>query len=195
MEPSADLEEAVRQARFVHYAAVGAPAMDGGPGCALLALARQGGAKITCDLISPRAGAIEELGGLLPHVDYFMPNASEALTLSGAESLEGAARRFLAMGAGACIFKDGAQGSLLAGVSGVERIPAHEISPKDTTSCGDSYCAGFIAARLRGLDERAACRLATAVAALVAQGPATSGKLQSYEQADALMRTHPLNHV
>ncbi len=192
MKPSSDLEEAVRHARFVHYAAIGAPHMDGGPGRDLLALARQAGAIITCDLISPRPGAVEELAGLLPYVDYFMPNASEALGLSGAESLVGAAERFLAMGTRMCIFKDGSKGSVLVGSSGVDRVPAHAITPSDTTSCGDSYCAGFIAARLRGHDDRSSCRLGTAVAALVAQGPATLGRLKNYDQAETFMRTQPL---
>ena len=77
----------------------------------------------------------------------------------------------------------------------MERIPAHDIVPKDTTSCGDSYCAGFIAARLKGADEISACRLATAVAALVAQGLGTLGKLESYEKAQTFMETAPLRRA
>jgi sugar/nucleoside kinase (ribokinase family) len=186
-----DLEAALSGTRFVHYAAVGGTHTDGGPGRELLALARAAGATVTCDLISPRADAPQELARLLPYVDYFMPNASEALALSGADSLEGAAERFIAQGARACIFKDGADGSLFFEQGRGERIPAHAITPEDTTSCGDSYCAGFIAARLKGADEIEACRLGTAVAALVAQGPGTLGRLESYEQAERFKLTAP----
>ncbi len=190
---SNNLEQAVRRARFVHYAAIGAAHMDRGPGAHLLALARDSGATITCDLISPRPGAVDELARILPYVDYFMPNASEALGLSESASLENAARWFMTMGARTCIFKDGANGSLLVTTSTCERIPAYAISPKDTTSCGDSYCAGFIAARLRGVDDRGASRLGTAVAALVAQGAGTLGRLKSYEQAETYMQTAALH--
>ncbi|UMX50278.1 PfkB family carbohydrate kinase [Klebsiella pneumoniae] len=40
----------------------------------------------------------------------------------------------------------------------------------DTTGCGDSYCGGFITALARGLSVKAACDVASAVAALVATG-------------------------
>jgi len=190
-----DLAEAARSTRFLHYAAIGGLHTDGGPGREFLARARAGGATITCDLISPRANAAEELAGLLPYVDYFMPNASEALGLSGADTLEHASEWFIALGARCCILKDGAAGSLFVKDSIMERIPAHDIVPKDTTSCGDSYCAGFIAARLKGADEISACRLATAVAALVAQGLGTLGKLESYEKAQTFMETAPLRRA
>jgi sugar/nucleoside kinase (ribokinase family) len=195
MTIGAAVDEAVRSARFVHYAAIGGLHTNGGPGREFLARARAAGATITCDLISPGADAAEELARLLPYVDYFMPNASEALALSGADTLERAAERFIALGARCCILKDGAAGSLFVKDSIVERIPAHDIVPVDTTSCGDSYCAGFIAARLKGADEIGACRFATAVAALVAQGPGTLGKLKSFEDAENYRKTAPLRRA
>ena len=191
MTRSNELKEAVGNARFVHYAAIGAVNMDGGPGRELLIAARNAGATITCDLISPGAGAVAELARLLPYVDYFMPNATEAMGLSATSTLEEAAQHFMAMGVRGCVFKDGVNGSLLVTSTAVKRIPAHRINAKDTTSCGDSYCAGFIAALARGDDEESACRLGTAVAALVAQGSGTLGMLKSYEQAEALMRAMP----
>ena len=66
-------------------------------------------------------------------------------------------------------------------------MPAHRITPIDTTSCGDSYCAGFIAALNRGWEPLEACRFATATAAQVAQGLATLGKLESFEATEAAM--------
>jgi sugar/nucleoside kinase (ribokinase family) len=58
----------------------------------------------------------------------------------------------------------------------------------DTTSCGDSYCAGFIAALDRGWAPLEAARFATATAALVAQGLATLGRLESFEATAEAMR-------
>jgi sugar/nucleoside kinase (ribokinase family) len=174
--------------RFVHYAAVGGRATDGGPGAALLAAAKAAGAVVTCDLIGPRRSALDELKRLLPHVDYFMPSAAEAAFLSGADDIAAAAELFRSLGAKACVIKNGRQGSYVS--IGAERrtIPAHAIEPVDTTSCGDSYCAGFIAALERGWAPLDACRFATATAALVAQGLGTLGRLESFAATETAMR-------
>jgi sugar/nucleoside kinase (ribokinase family) len=86
------------------------------------------------------------------------------------------------------VIKNGADGALAldkAGRLGV--VPAVKIDRVvDTTSCGDSFCAGFIAATLRGRPWGQALRFAAATASLVARGPATLGVLESYEQADSI---------
>ena len=192
---SATVDEAVIAAasvsRFVHYAAVGGRATDGGPGAALLEAAKAAGAIVTCDLIGPRKSAVDELKRLLPFVDYFLPSAAEAAFLTGSDDVPAAAEAFRAMGAVACIIKTGSTGSYAS--IGDERrvIPAHAIEPVDTTTCGDSYCAGFIAALDRGWPPLEACRFATATAALVAQGLASLGKLESFEATERFMRETP----
>lgn len=173
---------------FVHYASVGGAATDGGPGAELLRAVKAAGAVVTCDLIGPRRSAADELKRLLPYVDYFMPSAAEATFLSGLDDLAAAAELFRNLGAGACIIKNGRQGAYVS--IGTERrnVPAHAIQPIDTTSCGDSYCAGFIAALAQGWPPLEACRFATATAALVAQGLGTLGKLESFAATEQAMR-------
>jgi len=192
---TADATAAARRARFVHYAGIGANHLDGGPGVQLLAAAKAAGATVSCDLISPRTGADEELRRLLPHVDYFIPNAAEAAYLSGTDDLAAAARRFRELGARVCIIKDGEHGSLFASVDRSTRIPAHIIQPIDTTSCGDGYCAGFIAALARGRSEIEACHFATAVAALVAQSPGTLGKVHDFASTDDYRKSTPVREI
>ena len=187
--------EAARNARFVHYAGVGGPKLNGGPGATLLAEAKAAGAVVTCDLISPRGKVMEELARLLPHVDWFMPSAVEARFLTGCEDLAEAAAAFRGLGAGACLFKDGAEGSVIVDGEGLRRLPAHAITPVDTTSCGDSYCAGFIAGLDRGWSVDDAARLAGAVAALVAQGVGTLGLLDGFAGAERLMREGALRET
>jgi sugar/nucleoside kinase (ribokinase family) len=183
---------AAGRAAFLHYAGIGGPRLDGGPGLAVAKAAKVGGATVTCDLISPQPTALAELERLLPHVDYFMPSVSEAFALSKTDKLDAAADFFLGLGAGAVIIKNGGVGSYVA--LGAERtaLPAYDITPVDTTSCGDSYCAGVIAGLSRGLAPLDACRFATAVAALVAQGLATLGKLESYDGVLEAMKTMTL---
>lgn len=190
-----EVMEAARQARFLHYGGVGGPKLDGGPGASLLQAAHEAGAIVTCDLISPQGSALDELNRLLPFVDYFMPSAAEALALTGTDDLDAAADAFLGLGAKACIIKNGGRGSHVVLPDARHSLPAHVITPVDTTSCGDSYCAGFIAALSRGWEPLEACRFATATAALVAQGLATLGKLESFEATEAAMRAMPLGET
>jgi sugar/nucleoside kinase (ribokinase family) len=188
VEDSDALRAAAREARFIHYAAVGARGLDASAGASLLGAAKAAGAFVTCDLISPGKAALAALRELLPFVDVFMPNASEARLLSGREDLAEAGQVLRDLGAGACVFTDGAAGALLVDAEGARRFPAHRITPVDTTSCGDSYCAGFIAGLDRGWPMEEALRLAGAVSALVAQGLGTLGALTDFEAAERLMR-------
>jgi sugar/nucleoside kinase (ribokinase family) len=181
--------------KFLHYAGVGGPGLDGGPGVELAKRAKAGGATVTCDLISPGRRALEELKRLLPHVDFFMPNAGEALALSGQADLAEAGAFFRGLGAGACIFKNGAAGSVIVDADHETRLPAHEIAVVDTTSCGDSYCAGFIAALDQGWPMTGAARFAGATAALVAQGLGTLGALQDFTATERYMREAPLREL
>jgi sugar/nucleoside kinase (ribokinase family) len=195
----AEVDDAWRGAaasvKFLHYAGVGGPRLDGGAGADLAARAKAAGAVVTCDLISPGRRALEELKRLLPHVDYFMPNAGEALVLSGQTNLADAGGFFHDLGAGACVFKNGAAGSVIITREGETRLPAHDIAVVDTTSCGDSYCAGFIAALDRGRSVVDAARFASATAALVAQGLGTLGKLEDFDTTDRFMHEAPLREA
>lgn len=178
--------------RFFHYGGIGGPRLDNGAGAELAQIAREAGAIVTCDLISPQPSAVDELRRILPHVNYFLPSNAEALMLSGASNLADAARFFVGLGAGACIIKDGGRGSF-ALIGGEEvQLPAYDIKPVDTTSCGDSFCAGFIAALDRGFEPVDALRFATAVAAHVAQGPGTLGTLSDFDGVQAAMQSMKL---
>jgi sugar/nucleoside kinase (ribokinase family) len=190
--PNDALAERIGGARFIHWAAVGSLGMQGGAGAKLLAAAKAAGATVTCDLIGPNKRTMTELAELLPHVDCFMPNLEEALKLSGHSEPDEAAKTFLGMGAKACVFKWGEHGSLICAEGTRTALPAHAIEVMDTTSCGDSYCAGFIAARDKGYSLVDACRFASATAALVAQGLGTLGKLESFEATLSFMRHAPL---
>ena len=188
VEDTDALRQAALAAAFIHFAAIGATGLKTAQAADLLRAARAEGAVVTCDLISPRPGVIEDLKLILPHVDVFMPNAAEARLLSGRQDLADAGRALCDLGAGACVFTDGGDGAVLVTADGAwTRLPAHPITPVDTTSCGDSYCAGVIAGLDRGWDLPQACRLGGAVSARVAQGLGTLGALKGFEDAYGLM--------
>lgn len=184
--------EAGRNAKFVHWGGVGGMKLDGGTGADFLCAAKKAGTIVTCDLIGPNGRTVQELERLLPHVDYFMPNVEEALFLANTEDPAKAAAFFQRMGAKTCIFKRGGKGAVRFKNGARTDFAAHDIVPADTTSCGDSYCAGFIAALDRGFFEDDACRFAMITAALVAQDLGTLGKLKDFESTLRAMAELPL---
>jgi sugar/nucleoside kinase (ribokinase family) len=179
--------------RFVHWGGAGTLLkLDEGPGADILKEARAKGAVTTCDFIAPSPRTLPALKLLLPHVSYFMPSLEEASEVAGTSTPEETARFYLDLGAGSCVFKWGAKGSLLATSSGVSRIPAFSVEVVDTTGCGDSYCAGFIAALARGFDLERACRFGTAVSALVATGLGSDAGVKNFDDTEKLMETLPV---
>ena len=181
LEPEDD--ERVLETRFLHLGGVGAlPRLDGPPTARLLEKARARGVTVTCDLIAPGQATEAALESALPHVDYFMPTLEEALEIAGVETPLEAAAFFRARGARTCIFKCGAEGSLLVRESGIEAIPAYQVDVVDTTGCGDALCAGFVAGLARGFDDGKACRFASAAAALVATGLGSDAGASSSEE-------------
>ncbi|WEK04409.1 MAG: sugar kinase [Candidatus Devosia phytovorans] len=80
-------------------------------------------------------------------------NESEAEALTG---VTGALAQVRALGAHyeTVVLKRGAQGAAVGGRDGVRvELPAQQVHVVDTTGAGDAFAAGFIAARLSGMDE------------------------------------------
>ena len=68
-------------------------------------------------------------------------------------------------------------------------MPAFEVAVVDTSGCGDSYTAGFIAGLHRGWDLERCARLATATSALVATGLGSNACLESFDATARAMKT------
>ncbi|MCI1031001.1 carbohydrate kinase family protein [Raoultella terrigena] len=175
--------------RFLHHGGTGLlAAMDQGQSARLLAAAKARGVTTSFDLIAPDERTLDLLRPLLPSVDYFMPSLEEAAYLSGRSEPAEIARFFFDLGVGTCILKDGANGSWLLTRDGrVEHIAPWRVEAVDTTGCGDSYCGGFIAALARGLNEKEACEVASAVAALVATGLGSDAGVVDWDHTLAFM--------
>jgi ribokinase len=114
--------------------------------------------------------------------DVLLPNAQEAQRLAGEEDVEAAARALAERGP-LVVVKLGAVGALAAEAAsggrrgaeaapsatsgdGVLRAAAPRVEPVDATGAGDSFDAGFLAARLAGEDLGAALALGCACGAL-----------------------------
>jgi len=105
------------------------------------------------------------------HIDYLIPNESEAEALTGEPvndqaSARRAAERLLQLGAGKVIITLGAQGALFVSRDGSQHFPAPQVKALDTTAAGDTFVGGFAAALVRGLEEGEAIIFGQRAAAL-----------------------------
>jgi sugar/nucleoside kinase (ribokinase family) len=139
-----------------------------GPGVAgLLAAARAAGASTSLDTNWDPSGrwGDERLSAAIAQVDVLLPNEAEALRLSGATSLDDAARTLTASGA-RLVMKLGERGVLCADGSARHRVSVPPVTPADTTGAGDCFNAGLIAGLLAGLPLPEAAALGCAAGAL-----------------------------
>ncbi|MFI6387411.1 carbohydrate kinase family protein [Nonomuraea sp. NPDC050540] len=167
----------LRTAKAVHLGGVDVTFGLGDPAFfALLDTLRAAGTIITMDLLSEMPDLLAMAKAFLPHVDYVLPNESQALLMTGAPTLEEAAAALLAEGPKAVLITMGEKGSRIhttpvaGGPVTVEVVPALKAEVSDTTGCGDAYCAGFITGLLHGQTVLTAAHWGTAAAARVATG-------------------------
>ena len=187
-------EDAALDATFVHVGGTGLlRAFDGEPTRRVLARAKALGRTTTFDLIQATAATLALVEPLLPHIDYFLPSIEEASAMSGLADPDEVARFFLDRGVGVCALTMGGAGSLIATADGTRiRMPAFDVPVADTSGCGDSYTAGFIAGLHRGWDLERCARLATATSGLVATGLGSNAGLIGFDATVAAMTALPV---
>jgi sugar/nucleoside kinase (ribokinase family) len=134
---------------------------------ALFADARRHGTTVSIDPNWDPSGSWDDgLHGLLGAIDILMPNAAEAMHISGLEDPGEAARALSASGATVAV-KLGAEGALAvqAGAQVNARAPDGP-APVDTIGAGDSFDAGLLAGLLAGEPLEQALKLACATGTL-----------------------------
>ncbi len=114
----------------------------------------------------------------LTGLDYFVPNESEAETITGmpvrnVDDAKKCAEKLLSDGIKRVILTLGANGSLLAGRDGMEHIPAFSVKSIDSTGAGDAFIGSFAVFLAEGLPEREAVRRANLYAGLSTTGVGT----------------------
>jgi sugar/nucleoside kinase (ribokinase family) len=113
------------------------------------------------------ATPVPDLGRLLRHVDVLKVDDAEAAALVGEAEPGRAADALAALGPREVLVTLAERGSLVRSAEGVARIaPVPPRAAVDATGCGDTYLAGYTAARLRGEAPARAARIAAAAATL-----------------------------
>jgi len=140
----------------------------------VLAAAREAGSTTSLDPNFDPAGRWDGgLSAVLPLVDVFLPNETEARRIAGAGAVEDAAAAIAAQGP-TVVVKCGAAGALAVrglGAAGGGAGPLRVGSPQpagrvlDTIGAGDSFNAGLLAGLLGGLELEQALQLGSACGA------------------------------
>ena len=104
-------------------------------------------------------------------VDYFIPNETEAETITGmpvhtAGDAKSCAQHLLEQGVQRVIITCGEHGCLLATDEGTELVPPFEVKTVDTTGAGDAFIGSFAVFLGEGFSEKEALRRASLYAAL-----------------------------
>lgn len=121
-------------------------------------------------IVNPAPGQpvdFEQLRG----VDYFIPNESEAETITGmpahtADDAKKCARFLLEKGMPRVILTLGERGCLLADKESIELVPPFEVQSVDTTGAGDAFIGSFAVFLGEGIPEEQSLRRASLYAAL-----------------------------
>jgi ribokinase len=129
---------------------------------------------------------MRELAGL----DYFVPNESEAETITGiaVQNIDDAKRcaaKLVGDGIRRVIITLGSKGSLLAGRDLSEHVPAFPVKAIDSTGAGDAFIGSFAVFLAEGLPELEAVRRANLYAGLSTTGVGTQKSFYDRQRFDA----------
>ena len=102
---------------------------------------------------------------VLAYTDVFLPNEAELAAVTGIADPASAAAQLTARGT-TVVLKQGAAGAQAWWPDGTCRAPGIAVSVVDTTGAGDSFDAGFLAGRLRGLPIQQCLAMAVAAGSL-----------------------------
>ncbi|MCB1883104.1 MAG: sugar kinase [Geminicoccaceae bacterium] len=194
--PEERLEDALN-APIVHVGGTGLlKSFDGAPTVRVLKAAKERGRVTTFDLIQANPETFALVEPCLPHIDYFVPSIEEAAEMAGVQEPREVARFYKARGVRNVLLTMGGDGVHVSPEEGGDfALPAFDVPVSDTTGCGDAFTAGIIVGLHRGWELRRSAAFASAVAARVATGLGSDGRLVSFDDAVGAMKALPTRPV
>lgn len=124
---------------------------------------------------------------LLQTVDVFLPNKTEALSITQSAGLESAARQ-LANKCKLVAIKLGAEGAMLATKAEMISVPSIPVQVVDTVGAGDTFDAGFLYGYLHGWDLKKSLQLAAVCGALSTQAAGGTNAQPTLEEAGIFLK-------
>ncbi|MEU9228855.1 carbohydrate kinase family protein [Streptomyces massasporeus] len=156
----------------------------------LFRTARDAGASTSLDTNDDPSGRWDTgtLAAVLAHTDVLLPNAREACRLAGLPEgigQPGLAARALARRVPLVAVKNGADGALCDDGTTVHTTTGIRVTPHDTVGAGDSFDAGFLAARLNDRSAEEALAVAAVCGALSTRHPGGTDAQPTWDEAQA----------
>ena len=127
---------------------------------------------------------------LYRYIDYLVPSWDEAAYVTGGQDEDRMADFFLQKGAANVVIKLGSKGSYFKNQEKCFYTDPFEVTPVDTTGCGDNFTAGFIHAFLKGLSMEECVRFASAAGALNSLGLGASSYIRSEQMVLDFMQNN-----
>jgi len=144
----------------------------------LLAVARERGGRVAFDgNYRPRGWVDKEsaqraFSAILPLVDLALPTLEDEQMLFGDANAETCLARLKTFGVSEIVIKRGPLGCLIdADGETFDVPPTLALQPVDTTAAGDSFNAGYLAARIKGIAPRQAAAVGHRLAGAVIMAP------------------------
>lgn len=136
---------------------------------------------LIADMTTAKNGeTLKDIAGLLPYIDYIIPNETEAERLTGEKDAFRNAELFLEHGANCVIIKRGAKGCLIKTLEQEIIVPAYnKAKAVDTTGAGDSFVAGFIRGLINGMPLEECARFGGAVASCTVEKVGANAAIRS----------------
>jgi sugar/nucleoside kinase (ribokinase family) len=159
----------------------------------LLASCRSAGVVTVLDVVVPRdATSVTSLDRLLPHVDYFLPNADEARIFTGSREPFEQIAALRAQGARTVIITEGEAGCSAGNGAGNWQADAHHDAIVDPSGSGDAFAAGVITGILHGWNMPRMLRYGAALGASAARALGTTAGVFHADEAEAFIARHPI---
>ncbi|HOZ47795.1 MAG TPA: carbohydrate kinase family protein [Candidatus Hydrogenedentes bacterium] len=179
----------VKEGKILHWGGPSVtPKLDGEPIGRVFQRARALGVKTSMDTCFDGTNIwFPRIEHALPHLDVVMSSIEEAQRYTGQNTPEAIADFYLSFGPEVAMIKLGQDGVYVKGRGESHRIPAHTVTPVDTTGAGDAACAGFLYGYLEGWDLEQCGRLANAVGGLTVQHMGGAEAIQSLSATMAFM--------
>jgi sugar/nucleoside kinase (ribokinase family) len=133
-----------------------------------------------------------EMERLLPHIDWFLPNDSEAAVLTGNTDPLEALRVFRDWGAQGLVITLGKEGSVSLFQSECWHCDAYPWSTVDPSGAGDAFTSGLITGLAKGWDFARILEYASAIGASATGAIGTTDGVLRDEEADQFVKERPL---
>lgn len=159
----------------------------------LLKFCRAQGVVTVVDVVVPaKFSAPTNLKNLLPYVDWFLPNDTEAAIFTGLSDPVQAVARLRDWGANNLVITLGNRGALAASAGKLWECGAYHWNAVDPSGAGDAFASGLITGLLHNWELPQILRYASALGASATRAIGTTASVFTFEEAQAQVKKEPV---